>query len=52
MILLVVTGGIAWEAVERISQPVPVASAIVIWVAAGGILVNGATASSSPPKLV
>ena len=44
MILLVVTGGIAWEAVERISQPLPVASAIVIWVAAGGILVNGATA--------
>ncbi len=44
MILLVVTGGIAWEAVERITQPAPVASTIVIWVAATGILVNGITA--------
>src|SRR5439155_12584709 len=44
IILLVVTGGIAWEAVERISHPVPVASTIVIWVAAAGILVNGLTA--------
>ena len=44
MILLVVTGGIAWEAVERIGRPVPVASTIVIWVAAAGILVNGVTA--------
>ena len=44
MILLVVTGGIAWEAVERITQPVPVASTIVIWVAGAGILVNGVTA--------
>jgi cobalt-zinc-cadmium efflux system protein len=44
IILLVVTGGIAWEAVWRITHPVPVASGIVIWVAAAGILVNGATA--------
>ena len=44
IILLVVTGGIAWEAVRRISHPVPVASGIVIWVAAAGILVNGVTA--------
>jgi cobalt-zinc-cadmium efflux system protein len=44
IILLVVTGGIAWEAVRRISHPVPVASTIVIWVAAAGILVNGVTA--------
>jgi len=44
IILLVVTGGIAWEAVWRISHPVPVASAIIIWVAAAGILVNGVTA--------
>jgi cobalt-zinc-cadmium efflux system protein len=44
IILLVVTGGIAWEAVRRISHPPPVASAIVIWVAAAGILVNGVTA--------
>jgi cobalt-zinc-cadmium efflux system protein len=44
IILLVVTGGIAWEAVRRISHPPPVAPAIVIWVAAAGILVNGVTA--------
>jgi cobalt-zinc-cadmium efflux system protein len=44
IILLVVTGGIAWEAVWRITHPVPVASGVVIWVAAAGIVVNGATA--------
>jgi len=44
IILLVVTGGIAWEAVWRISHPSPVASAIVIAVAGTGILVNGVTA--------
>jgi cobalt-zinc-cadmium efflux system protein len=44
LILLVVTGGIAWEAVGRLSHPMPVASSIVIWVAAAGILVNGVTA--------
>ena len=44
LILLVVTGGIAWEALWRIAYPVPVVSAIVIWVAAIGIFVNGGTA--------
>jgi len=44
IILLVVTGGIAWEGVRRVSHPVPVVSGIVIWVAAAGILVNGVTA--------
>jgi cobalt-zinc-cadmium efflux system protein len=44
IILLVVTGGIAWEAMWRIRHPVAVASVIVIWVAAAGILVNGGTA--------
>jgi cobalt-zinc-cadmium efflux system protein len=44
IILLVVTGGIAWEAIGRIAHPVPVASGIVIGVAAAGILVNGVTA--------
>jgi len=51
----VVTGGIAWEAVRRLSDPPPVASSIVIWVAAAGILVNGITAllfaSGSPRDL-
>src|SRR5215469_13546135 len=44
IILLVVTGGIAWEAIWRIAHPAPVASRIMIVVAAAGILVNGVTA--------
>jgi cobalt-zinc-cadmium efflux system protein len=44
IILLVVTGGIAWEAIWRLNHPVPVASGIVIAVAAVGIFVNGGTA--------
>jgi len=44
IILLVVTGGIAWEAIWRIAHPVPVASGIVVAVAAVGIFVNGGTA--------
>jgi cobalt-zinc-cadmium efflux system protein len=44
IILLVVTGGIAWEAIWRISHPMPVASGIVVAVAAIGIFVNGGTA--------
>jgi cobalt-zinc-cadmium efflux system protein len=44
IILLVVTGGIAWEALGRLSRPVSVAATIVVWVAAAGILVNGVTA--------
>jgi cobalt-zinc-cadmium efflux system protein len=44
IILLVVTGGIAWEALWRLAHPVLVASVVVIWVAAAGIAVNGLTA--------
>ena len=44
IILLVVTGGIAWEALWRLSHPIPVAGSMVAWVAGVGILVNGATA--------
>jgi cobalt-zinc-cadmium efflux system protein len=44
VILLVVTGGIAWEAIWRMTHPVPVASGIMIAVAAAGIFVNGGTA--------
>ena len=44
IILLVVTGGIAWEAIWRISHPVQVASGIIIAVAVIGIFVNGGTA--------
>jgi cobalt-zinc-cadmium efflux system protein len=44
IILLVVTGGIAWEAIWRIGHPVQVASGIVVAVATIGIFVNGGTA--------
>ena len=44
VILLVVTGGIAWQAIWRIAHPAPVAAAMVISVAAVGIFVNGGTA--------
>ncbi|MBV8778417.1 MAG: cation transporter [Alphaproteobacteria bacterium] len=44
VILLVVTGGIAWEAIWRLEHPVPVAGTTVAWVAAVGIAVNGGTA--------
>jgi cobalt-zinc-cadmium efflux system protein len=42
--LLLVTGAIAWEAVLRFTDPVPVSSSVMIWVAAAGIAVNGGTA--------
>ncbi|HEV2336202.1 MAG TPA: cation diffusion facilitator family transporter [Stellaceae bacterium] len=44
LVLLVVTGGIAWEALWRLAHPVAVAGVTIAWVAAIGILVNGATA--------
>jgi len=44
VLLLVVTGGIAWEAARRFAEPTPVGSVTIIWVAAAGILVNTATA--------
>ncbi|WP_035982486.1 cation diffusion facilitator family transporter, partial [Bradyrhizobium sp. STM 3843] len=43
-LLLAVVGGIAVEAVDRLQTPAPVAGATVLWVAAVGIIVNGATA--------
>jgi cobalt-zinc-cadmium efflux system protein len=44
IILLVVTGGIAWEAIQRLVHPVPVASGVIVWVGLVGIAVNGGTA--------
>lgn len=44
VLLLVAVGGIAWEAIGRFQHPSPVAGRIVIWIAAVGIVVNGATA--------
>ena len=44
VVLLIAVGGIAWEAVQRIVNPTPVADLTVMVVAAIGILVNGLTA--------
>ena len=38
--LLVVVGGIAWEAIVRFGQPEGVHGGTVIWVAAGGVVIN------------
>jgi cobalt-zinc-cadmium efflux system protein len=47
-VLLVVTGAIAWSALERLFAPEPVAGFTVIVVAGVGILVNGAAAAILP----
>jgi cobalt-zinc-cadmium efflux system protein len=39
--LLVVIGGLSWEAIERLFEPQPVAGKTVMIVAAVGILING-----------
>ena len=44
LLLLIAIGAIAWEAIQRLQHPQPVASAVVMGVAAAGILVNGITA--------
>lgn len=44
VVLLVSVGAIAVEAVRRLIEPEPVGELTVIWVAAAGILINGATA--------
>ncbi|HXZ48397.1 MAG TPA: cation diffusion facilitator family transporter, partial [Usitatibacter sp.] len=43
-LLLLATGGIVWEAILRLREPAPVASATVIGVAAAGVVVNAGTA--------
>jgi len=43
-LLLVVTGGIAWEAILRFRNPASIDAPVVIWVAALGIAVNAGTA--------
>ena len=42
--LLVATGAIGWESIQRFSSPEPIAGMTVMVVAALGIVVNGATA--------
>jgi cobalt-zinc-cadmium efflux system protein len=44
VLLLLVTGGLAWEAIQRFGTPQPVQGLIVIAVAALGIVINGITA--------
>jgi len=44
VVLLLGCGGIAIEAVHRFDMPKPVAGGVVMWVAAAGIAINGATA--------
>lgn len=44
IVLLVVTGGIAWEGIRRLLDPEPVGGSIIMVVAAVGIVVNGVTA--------
>ena len=44
MLLLVVTGGIAWEALHRVKNPGAVNESVMIWVAVAGIFINGVTA--------
>ena len=44
VLMLVSCGAIALEAIRRFGEPAPVAGATVMWVAALGIAVNGATA--------
>ena len=44
LLLMVACGAIAWEAVQRIAEPAPVAGATVSIVAAIGVVVNGFSA--------
>jgi cobalt-zinc-cadmium efflux system protein len=44
IVLLVVTGGVTWEALRRLDDPGSVSGKTVIWVAAAGVAVNGVTA--------
>jgi cobalt-zinc-cadmium efflux system protein len=44
IVLLIAVGGIIVEALNRLAAPAPVASQLVMAVAAAGIIVNGATA--------
>ena len=44
IILLLVTSGIAWEALQRFASPQPVAGKTVMAIAALGIIINGVTA--------
>ncbi|MEA5098026.1 MAG: cation diffusion facilitator family transporter [Burkholderiaceae bacterium] len=44
MLLLIAIGGIAWEAIRRLSNPAPVNETMIIWVALIGFVINLGTA--------
>ncbi len=44
IVLLIVTGGIAWEGIRRVMDPEPAGGFVIMVVAAVGIIVNGVTA--------
>ena len=44
VVLLIVVGGIGWEAIRRLAHPEPVAGTTVMWVAAAGMVLNAFTA--------
>ena len=44
MLLLVVTGGIAWEALLRLQHPDPINETLMFWIALLGVVINGGTA--------
>jgi cobalt-zinc-cadmium efflux system protein len=44
ILLLLAMGGIAWEAIRRLSDPSPIAGVTVIWVAGIGVVINTITA--------
>ena len=44
LLLVLVTGGLVWEAVQRLQNPQPLQGAVVIGVALAAVVVNGVTA--------
>ena len=44
VVLLIALGAIAWESIQRFSNPSPIEGQMVMWVAGAGILVNAVTA--------
>ncbi len=44
ILLFVAVGGISWEAFQRLDQPQPIASEVIILVATFGVFINGLTA--------
>lgn len=43
-ILLVIIGGIGWEAIRRLQNPPPITGLTILWVASVGVVINSLTA--------